>query len=50
MAVAINTYSGILGGVLSWLGRDASGETASLKERATDSRISRSSSVIVGTS
>ena len=27
MAVAINTYSGILGGVLSWLGRDASGET-----------------------
>lgn len=27
MAVAINTYSGILGGVLSWLGRDAPGET-----------------------
>jgi hypothetical protein len=27
MAVAINTYSGILGGVLSWLGRDAGGET-----------------------
>jgi hypothetical protein len=27
MAVQINTYSGILGGVLSWLGRDASGET-----------------------
>jgi hypothetical protein len=27
MAVAINTYSGILGGVLSWLGRDSSGET-----------------------
>jgi hypothetical protein len=27
MAVAINTYAGILGGVLSWLGRDASGET-----------------------
>jgi hypothetical protein len=27
MAVAINTYSGILGGVLSWLGRDSAGET-----------------------
>jgi hypothetical protein len=27
MAVAINTYAGILGGVLSWLGRDAAGET-----------------------
>src|SRR5215213_9704749 len=27
MAVQISTYSGILGGVLSWLGRDASGET-----------------------
>lgn len=27
MAVQINTYSGILGGVLSWLGRDAPGET-----------------------
>lgn len=27
MAVQIATYSGILGGVLSWLGRDASGET-----------------------
>lgn len=27
MAVQINTYSGLLGGVLSWLGRDASGET-----------------------
>ena len=27
MAVAINTYSGILSGVLSWLGRDSAGET-----------------------
>jgi hypothetical protein len=27
MAVQITTYAGILGGVLSWLGRDASGET-----------------------
>lgn len=27
MAVAINTYSGILGGVLSWMGRDSAGET-----------------------
>jgi len=27
MAVQINTYSGILGGLLSWLGRDAAGET-----------------------
>jgi hypothetical protein len=27
VAVNINSYSGILGGVLSWLGRDAPGET-----------------------
>ncbi len=27
MAVQINTYAGILGGVLSWLGRDSAGET-----------------------
>jgi hypothetical protein len=27
MAVQINTYSGILAGVLAWLGRDAAGET-----------------------
>lgn len=27
MAVAINTYAGLLGGVLSWLGRDSPGET-----------------------